>query len=119
MAPDGQALVETRPTNQSNWLGSFLMGAAIGMVISLTTILFFEWYFFAVVDGLAMSLSPIVETLRRIEGYPQTRRSFRDLERRQSRDHFAASLEQHHDQPDVESLPVSVPLAADLKTAAV
>ena len=73
MAPDGQAHVKTRPTNWSNWLGSFLMGAAIATLISLITIVVFEWYFFTVVDGLAMCLSPITETLRRIEGHPQIR----------------------------------------------
>jgi hypothetical protein len=75
MAPDGQVLVDMRPTNRamnrSNWVRSFLTGAAIATLISLVTIRFFEWYLFTVVNGLAVTLSPIAETLRRIEGYPQ------------------------------------------------
>jgi hypothetical protein len=122
MVPDGQALVNTRPTNRamnrSNWLRLFLMGAMIAILISLITILVFEWYFFTVVDGLAMSLSPITETLRRIEGYPQTSPPFRDLEKRQSQGHFAAPLKEHHERTGVESLSVAVPLTAYSTTAA-
>ena len=91
MAPDGQVLVDMRPTNRamnwSNWFRSLLTGAAIATLISLITILFFEWYLFTVVDGLAVTLSPIAETLRRIEGYPPTRPSFRDLKEPQSLDY--------------------------------
>lgn len=120
--PDGQALINTRPPNRamnrSNWLRSFLMGAVIAILISLITILVFEWYFFTVVDGLSMSLSPITETLRRIEGYPQTSLPFRDLEKRHSRGHFAAPLEEHHERTGVESLSVAVPLTTYSKTAA-
>ena len=112
MAPDGQVLVDMRPTNRamnrSNWFRSFLTGAAIATLISLITIRFFEWYLFTVVDGLAVTLSPIAETLRRIEVYPQTRPSFRDLKEPQSPD----------DRAGIGSLSVSVSLAADSKTAA-
>jgi hypothetical protein len=122
MAPDGQGLVDMRPTNRAmnrpQWFRSFLMGAAIATLISLVTIRFFDWYLFTVVDGLAVTLSPIVETLRRIEGYPQTRPSFRDLEKRHSPDHFAAPLEECDDRAGIGSLSVSVPSAADSKTAA-
>ena len=122
MVPDGQALVYTRPPNRamnrSNWLRSFLMGAVIAILISLITILVFEWYFFTVVDGLAMSLSPITETLRRIEGYPQTSLPFRDLEKRHSQDHFAAPFEENNKRTGVESLSVAVPLTAYSTTAA-
>ena len=122
MVPDGQALVNIRPTNRamnwSNWLRSFLMGAMIAILISLITILVFEWYFFTVVNGLSMSLSPIAETLRRIEGYPQTEPWFRNLEKRHSRGRFAASLEDHHERTGIESLSVAVPLTAYSKTAA-
>ena len=126
MAPDGQVLVDMRPTNRamnrSNWLRSFLMGAVIAILISLITILVFEWYFFTVVDGLAMSLSPITETLRRIEGYPQTSLPFRDLEKRQekrhSQGHFAAPFEENHERTGVESLSVAVPLTGYSTTAA-
>jgi hypothetical protein len=121
MAPDGQVLVDMRPTNRamnrSNWFRSFLMGAAIATLISLITILFFEWYLFTVVAGLAVTLSPIAETLGRIEGYPQTRPSFRDLEEPQSPEHFAAPLEEPHDRAGIGSLSVSVSLAADSQTA--
>ena len=101
---DGQVLVETRPINRSKWLDSFLMAAAIAILISLITIVFFEWYFFTVVDGLAMSLLPITETLRRIDGYPQTRPPIQ------------APPNEHHHQTGIESLSVSVPSAADSKT---
>jgi hypothetical protein len=100
---DGQALVETRPINRSKWLDSFLMGAAIAILISLITIVFFEWYFFTVVDGLAMSQLPITETLRRIDGSPQTRPPFQ------------APLNEHHHQTGIESLSVSVSPATDSK----
>ena len=103
--------------NRSNWFRSFLTGAAIATLISLITIRFFEWYLFTAVDGLAVTLSPIAETLRRIEGYPQTRPSFRDLEEPHSPEHFAAPLEGHHDRAGIGSLSVSVPSAADSKTA--
>ena len=122
MVPDGEVLVNTRPTdramNRSNWLRSFLMGAMIAILTSLITILVFEWYFFTVVDGLAMSLSPITETLRRIEGYPQTSPAFRNLDSRHSRGYFAAPLEEHHERTGVESLSVDAPLTAYSKTAA-
>jgi hypothetical protein len=122
MVLDGQALVNTRPTNRamnrSNWLRSFLMGAMIAILISLITILVFEWYFFTVVDGLAMSLSPITETFRRIEGYPQTSLPFRDLEKRHSQGYFAAPFEENHERTGVVSLSVVVPFTAYLKTAA-
>jgi hypothetical protein len=72
-APDDHAQVKTRPINRSIWLGSFLMVAAIATLISLITIVVFEWYFFTVVDGLAACLAPITETLRRIEDHPQTK----------------------------------------------
>jgi hypothetical protein len=101
---DGQALVETRPTNRSKWLDSFLMAVAIAILISLITIVFFEWYFFTVVDGLAMSLLPITGTLRRIDGYPQTRPPFQ------------APLKEQHQQTGIEFLSVSVPPATDSKT---
>jgi hypothetical protein len=122
MAPDGQVLVDMRPINRamnrSNWFRSFLMGAAIAALISLITIRFVDWYLFTVVDGLAVTLSPIAETLRRIEGYPQTRPPFRDLEKPPSPEHFAAPLEEHDDRAGVGSLSVSVsvPSAADSKT---
>jgi len=101
---DGQALVETRQINRSKCLDSFLIAAAIAILISLITIVFFEWYFFTVVDGLAMSLLPITETLRRIDGSPQTRLPFQ------------APLKEHHHQTDIESLSVSVPPATDSQT---
>ena len=101
---DGQLLVEKHPTNRSKWLDSFLMGAAIAILISLITIVFFEWYFFTVVDELAMSLLPITQTLRRIDAYPQTRPP------------FPAPLEKHHHQTDIESLSVSVLSVTDSKT---
>jgi hypothetical protein len=81
------------------------------------TIRFFECYLFTVVHGLAVTLSPIVETLRRIEDYPQRRPSFRDLEERRPREQFAAPLEEHHDRTGIEFLCVSASLAADSKTA--
>ena len=119
MAPDGQVLVDMRPTNRamnrSNWFRSFLTGAAIATLISLITIRFFEWYLFTVVDELAMTLSPIAEKLHRIEGYPQTRPSFRDLEEPHSPEHFAAPLEEYHDRASIGSLSVSVSLPADSK----
>jgi hypothetical protein len=122
MAPDGQVLVDmhltNRAINRSNWFRSFLTGAAIATLISLITIRFFEWYLFTVVDGLAVTVSPIAEILRRIEGYPQARPSFRDLEEPHSPEHFAAPLEDHHDRAGIGSLSVSVSLAADSKTAA-
>jgi len=122
MAPDGQVLVDMRPTNRatnrSNWFRSFLTGAAIATLISLITIRFFEWYLFTVVDGLALTLSPIAETLRRIEGYPQTRPSLRDLVEPHSPERFAAPLEKHHDRAGIGSLSVSVSSAADSQTAA-
>ena len=97
MAPDGQVLVDMRPTNRamnrSNWFRSFLMGAAIATLISLITILFFEWYLFTVVAGLAVTLADRRNT-RPNEGYPQTRPSFRDLEEPHSPEHFAAPLEE-------------------------
>ena len=62
-APDGQVLVDMRPINRamnrSNRFRSFLMGAAMATLISLITIRFVEWYIFTVVDGLAVTLSPI------------------------------------------------------------
>jgi hypothetical protein len=122
MVLDGQALVNTRPTNRamnrSNWLRSFLMGAIIAILISLITILVFEWYFFTVVDGLAMSLSPVTETLRRAEGYPQTSLRFRDLEKQHSQGYFAAPFKENHERTGVESLSVAVPLTAYSITAA-
>jgi hypothetical protein len=122
MAPDGQVLVDMRPTNRamnrSNWFRPFLMGAAIATLISLITIRFFDWYLFTIVDGLAVTVSPIAETLRRIEGYPQTRPSFRDLEEPHSPEHFAAPLEEPHDRAGIGSLSVSVSLATDSITAA-
>jgi uncharacterized membrane protein len=122
MVLDGQALVNTRPTNRamnrSNWLRSFLMGAIIAIPISLITILVFEWYFFTVVDGLAMSLSPVTETLRRAEGYPQTSLRFRDLEKQHSQGYFAAPFKENHERTGVESLSVAVPLTAYSITAA-
>ena len=111
MAPDGQALADMRCTsramNRSNWFRSFLTGAAIAMLISLITICFFECYLFTVVHGLAVTLSPIVETLRRIEDYPQRRPSFRDLQERRPPEQFAASLEEDHDRTDIKFLSVS------------
>jgi hypothetical protein len=122
MVLDGQALVNTRPTNRAmnrlNWLRSFLMGAIIAILISLITILVFEWYFFTVVDGLAMSLSPVTETLRRAEGYPQTSLRFRDLEKQHSQGYFAAPFKENHERTGVESLSVAVPLTAYSITAA-
>src|SRR4029077_14616361 len=111
MAPDGQVLVDMRPTNRamnrSNWFRSFLTGAAIATLISLIAICFFEWYLFTVVQGLAVTLSPIVETLRRIEDYPQRRPSFRDLEERRPPEQLAASLEEHHYRTGIKFLCVS------------
>jgi hypothetical protein len=122
MAPDGQVLVDMGPTNRamnrSNWVRSFLTGAAIATLISLTTIRFFEWYLFTVVDGLAVTLSPIAKTLRRIEDYPQRRPSFRDFEERHPPEHFAAPFEKHHNRAGIEFLSVSASLGADSKTAA-
>ena|SRR6476620_1068379 len=122
MAPDGQALVDMRPTNRamnrSICVRFLLTGAAIAMLISLLTIHFFEWYLFTVVDGLAVTLSPIAETLRRIEGYPQRRPSFRDFEERLSPEHFAAPFEKHHNRAGIEFLAVSASFGADSKTAA-
>jgi hypothetical protein len=121
MASDGQVLADMRSSsramNRSNWFRSFLTGAAIAMLISLITICFFECYLFTVVHGLAVTLSPIVETLRRIEDYPQRRPSFRDSEERRPPEHFAAPLEEHHDRTGIEFLCVSASLAADSKTA--
>ena len=111
MAPDGQVLVDMRSTsrvmNRSYWFRSFLTGAAIATLISLITICFFECYLFTVVHGLAVTLSPIVETLGRIEDYPQRRPSFRDLEERRPPEQFAASLEEHHDRTGIKFLCVS------------
>jgi hypothetical protein len=122
VTPDGQVLVDMRPTsratNRSNWFRSFLTGAAIATLISLITIRFFEWYLFTVVDELAMTLSPIAEKLHRIEGYPQIRPSFRDLEGPHSPEHFTAPLEERHDRAGIGSLSVSVSWPADSKTAA-
>ena len=122
MAPDGQVLADMRSTsramNRSNWFRSFLTGAAIATLISMITICFFEWYLFTVVQGLAVTLSPIVETLRRIEDYPQRRPSFRDLEEPHSPERFAAPLEKYHDPAGIGSLSVSVSSAADSQTAA-
>src|SRR6478672_4860480 len=105
MAPDGEALADMRPTNRamnrSICVRFLLTGAAIATLISLITIRFFEWYLFTVVDGLAVTLSPIAETLRRIEGYPQTRPSLRDLEEPHSPERFAAPLEKHHDRAGI------------------
>jgi len=96
MAPDGQVLADMRSSsramNRSNWFRSFLTGAAIATLISLITICFFECYLFTVVHGPAVTLSPIVETLRRIEDYPQRRPSFRDLKERRPPEQFAAPL---------------------------
>jgi uncharacterized membrane protein YdbT with pleckstrin-like domain len=101
MAPDGQVLVDMRPSNRSmnrsNWFRLFLTGATIATLISLITIRFFEWYVLIVADGLAATLSPIAETLHRIEGYPQTRPSFRGLKEPHSPEHFAAPLKDQHD----------------------
>jgi hypothetical protein len=121
MAPDGQDLVDMRSTsrvmNRSYWFRSFLTGAAIATLISLIAICFFECYLFTVVHGLAVTLSPIVETLGRIEDYPQRRPSFRDLQERHPPEHFAAPLEEHHDRTGIEFLRVSASLAAESKTA--
>ena len=117
MAPDGQVLADMRSSsramNRSNWFRSFLTGAAI----SLITICFFQCYLFTVVHGLAVTLSPIVETLRRIEDYPQRRPSFRDLEKRRPPAQFGAPLEELHNRTGIEFLSVSASLAADSKTA--
>ena len=113
MAPDGQVLVDMRQPNRANWVRSFLTGAAMATLISLITIRFFEWYLFTVVNGLAVTLSPIVETLRRIEDYPQRRPSFRDLKERRLPEQFAAPPEEHHDRNGIEFLSVSASLAAD------
>src|ERR1700676_2679518 len=121
MAPDGQALADMRCTsramNRSNWFRSFLTGAAMSTLISLITICFFECYLFTVVHGLAVTLSPIVETLRRMEDYPQRRPSFRDLEKRRPPAQFGAPLEELHNRTGIEFLSVSASLAADSKTA--
>src|ERR1700730_8426137 len=105
MAPDGQVLVDmrqpNRAMNRSNWVRSFLTGAAMATLISLITIRFFEWYLFTVVNGLAVTLSPIAETLGRIEGYPRTRPSFQDLEERHLPAHFPAQFEEHHDRAGI------------------
>jgi hypothetical protein len=111
MATAGQVLADMRSTsramNRSNWFRSFLTGAAIATLISLITICFFECYLFTVVYGLAVTLWPIVETLRRIEDYPQRRPSFRDLEERRPPEHFAAPLEERRDRTGIEFLCVS------------
>jgi hypothetical protein len=116
MAADGQVLADMRSTsraiNRSNWLRSFLTGAAIATLISLITICFFECYLFTVAHGLAVILSPIVETLRRIEDYPQRRPSFRDLEERRPPEQLRAPVKEHHDRTGVEFLWVSVSSAA-------
>ena len=121
MAPDGQALADMRCTsramNRSNWFRPFLTGAAIATLISILTIWFFEYYLFTIVHGLAVTLSPIVETLRRIEDYPQRRPSFRDLEKRRPPAQFGAPLEELHNRTGIEFLSVSASLAADSKTA--
>jgi hypothetical protein len=121
MAPDGPAFAGIRSTsramNRSNWFRPFLTGAAIATLISMLTIWFFEYYLFTIVHGLAVTLSPIVETLRRIEDYPQSRPSFRDLERRPPPEQFAAPPEEHHDRTGIEFLSVSASLAEDSKTA--
>jgi len=121
MVPDGQVLADMRSSsramNRSNWFRSFLTGAAIAMLISLITICFFECYLFTVVHGLAVTLSPIVETLRRIEDYPQRRPSFRDFEKRRPPAQFGAPLEELHNRTGIEFLSVSASLAADSKTA--
>ena len=114
MAPDGQVLADMRSTsramNRSNWFRSFLTGAAIATLISMITICFSECYLFTVVHGLAVTLSPIVETLRRIEDYPQRR-----PKERRPPEQFAAPLEEHHDRTGIEFLSVSATLAADSK----
>jgi hypothetical protein len=121
MAPDDQVLVDMRPTNRamnrSMSVRSFLTGAATAMLISLITIRFFEWYLFTVVDGLAVTLSPIAETLRGIEDYPQRRPLFRDFEQRHPTEHFAAPFEKHYNRAGIEFLSVSASLDADSKTA--
>jgi hypothetical protein len=113
-APDGQVLADMRSTsramNRSNWFRSFLTGAAIATLISMITICFLECYLFTVVHGLAVTLSPIVETLRRIEDYPQRR-----PKERRPPEQFAAPLEEHHDRTGIEFLSVSATLAADSK----
>ena len=117
MAPDGQVLADMRSTsramNRSNWFRSFLTGAAIATLISLITICFFECYLFTVVHGLTVTLSPIVETLRRIEDYPQRRPSFRDLEERRPREQFAAPQPETNNRfITLKGLPVNKPIAA-------
>ena len=107
----------SRAMNRSNWFRPFLTGAATATLISMLTIWFFEYYLFTIVHGLAVTLSPIVETLRRIEDYPQRRPSFRDLEKRRHPAQFGAPLEELHNRTGIEFLSVSASLAADSKTA--
>ena len=55
--------------NRSNWLRSIVAGAGI-VVVGL---LVFDWYFFAVVDGLLSTLRPIAAAFRQADGDRQPR----------------------------------------------
>jgi hypothetical protein len=85
--------------NRSNWLRSIVAGAGI-LVVSL---LVFDWYFFAVVDGLLSTLRPIAAAFRQAGGDRQPRLLPGSSVRQRSRDRASSLL-------------VPVRSAADLET---
>ncbi|MGA8477593.1 MAG: hypothetical protein WB696_06510 [Chthoniobacterales bacterium] len=45
---------------QANWFESVMAAAAMLVVGSVGVVVVFDWYFFSVVDGLSITLEPIV-----------------------------------------------------------
>ncbi|SRR5258707_8912494 len=64
---------------QASWFESIMAGAAMLVVGSLGVVVVFDWYFFSVVDGLSITLEPIVSafhqandnTSKKAENAPQ------------------------------------------------
>jgi hypothetical protein len=74
--------------NRSNWLRSIVAGA--GML--LVGLLVFDWYFFAVVDGLLSTMRPIASAFRQASGDRQPRPLPSSSVRQRSRDRAVSLL---------------------------
>lgn len=84
--PDKLQASERR--NRSNWLRSIVAGAGM-LVVGL---LVFDWYFFAVVDGLLSTLRPIAVAFRQASDDRQPRPLPSSSVRQRSRDRAVSFL---------------------------
>jgi hypothetical protein len=85
--------------NRSNWLRSIVAGAGI-VVVGL---LVFDWYFFAVVDGLLSTLRPIATAFRQANGDRQPRPLPSSSVRQRSRDRTVSLLVPVHSSAESET----------------